>query len=307
MLIVNIKRITKSAIVNLWRSRVVSLSSILVMSITLFVFGTLIFSNALLESVLTQIKSKVDINVYFSTTAAEEDVLAIKQSLEGLSEVGSVEYISSEQALENFKLRHGDDQLTLQALEELGNNPLGPALNIQAKETQQYEFIAKFLESDNALSSEGTDIIDKVNYNQNKIVIDRLSKIINATERIGLIVTLLLVVMSIIITFNTIRLTIYISKEEIAVMRLVGASNKYVRGPFVVEGMIYGAISAILTLAVFLPVTYYLGSFSERLFGLNMFSHYLGNFWSISLIILASGIFLGVVSSYLAVRKYLKV
>ncbi|OGD68479.1 hypothetical protein A3E89_01075 [Candidatus Campbellbacteria bacterium RIFCSPHIGHO2_12_FULL_35_10] len=307
MLIVNIKRITKSAIVNLWRSRIVSLSSVLVMSITLFVFGSLIFSNALLESVLTQIKSKVDINVYFITSANEEDVLVIKKSLESLSEVGVVEYVSSEQALDNFKTRHKDDQLTLQALEELGTNPLGAALNIQAKQTSQYESIARFLEGASVLSADGQNIIDKVNYNQNKIVIDRISKIIIATERIGFIVTLLLVIMSIIITFNTIRLTIYISKEEISVMRLVGASNKYVRGPFVVEGMIYGLVSGLVTLIVFLPLTYYLGSFSEKLFGLNMFDHYLGNFFSISFIILSSGVFLGVVSSYLAVRRYLHV
>ena len=307
MLIVNIKRITKSAIVNLWRSRIVSLSSVLVMSITLFVFGSLIFSNALLESVLTQIKSKVDINVYFITSANEEDVLGIKKSLESLSEVGVVEYVSSEQALDNFKTRHKDDQLTLQALEELGTNPLGAALNIQAKQTSQYESIARFLEGASVLSADGQNIIDKVNYNQNKIVIDRISKIIIATERIGFIVTLLLVIMSIIITFNTIRLTIYISKEEISVMRLVGASNKYVRGPFVVEGMIYGLVSGLVTLIVFLPLTYYLGSFSEKLFGLNMFDHYLGNFFSISFIILSSGVFLGVVSSYLAVRRYLHV
>src|SRR3989344_723653 len=261
MLIVNIKRITKSAIVNLWRSRIVSLSSVLV----------------------------------------------IKKSLESLSEVGVVEYVSSEQALDNFKTRHKDDQLTLQALEELGTNPLGAALNIQAKQTSQYESIARFLEGASVLSADGQNIIDKVNYNQNKIVIDRISKIIIATERIGFIVTLLLVIMSIIITFNTIRLTIYISKEEISVMRLVGASNKYVRGPFVVEGMIYGLVSGLVTLIVFLPLTYYLGSFSEKLFGLNMFDHYLGNFFSISFIILSSGVFLGVVSSYLAVRRYLHV
>lgn len=307
MLIINTKRIAKSAVVNLWRSRIVSLSSILVMSITLFVFGSLIFSNALLGSVLTQIKDKVDINVYFATIAPEEEVLSVKSSLENLSEVSFVEYISREQALINFMERHRDDQLTLQALEELEQNPLGAALNIQAKETNQYETIASFLESSNALSSEGTEIIDKVNYNQNKIVIDKLTKIISTTERIGTIVTILLVIMSIIITFNTIRLTIYISKEEISVMRLVGASNKYVRGPFIMGGIFYGLFSGFLTLGVFLPITYYLGDEAQQLFGLNMFDHYMSNFWNICFVILGSGIILGVISSYLAVRKYLKV
>ena len=307
MLITNTKRITKSALTNMWRSRIVSLSSVLVMIITLFVFGSLIFSNAMLDSALGQIKDKVDINVYFTTTAPEEDILYLKKSIESLPEVGFVEYVSREKALENFRERHSDDQLTLQALEELNDNPLGAVLNIQAKETSQYESIASFLSSDSALSGEGVSIIDKVNYYQNKVVIDKLSKIIIATEKIGFIVTLILVVMSIIITFNTIRLTIYISKEEISVMRLVGASNQYVRGPFVMAGIAYGLISAFCTLIVFLPLAYYLGDFTQKLFALNMFDHYLGNFFSISAIIIVSGIILGVVSADLAIQRYLKV
>ncbi len=307
MLVTNIKRITKSAIINMWRSRIVSLSSVLVMTITLFVFGSLIFSNAMLDSALNQIKDKVDINVYFTTTAPEEEIFALKKSLEILPEVGLVEYVSREEALTNFKERHKDDQLTLQALEELNDNPLGAVLNIQAKETSQYESIAQFLNSDSALSGEGVSIIDKINYYQNKLVIDRLSKVIEATEKIGFIVTLILVIMSVIITLNTIRLTIYISKEEISVMRLVGASNRYVQGPFVMAGIVYGLIASICTLVVFLPLAYYLGDFTQKLFALNIFDHYLGNFFAISGMIILSGIVLGIVSAYLAIQRYLKV
>ena len=185
MLVVNIKRITKSAIKNLWRSRMVSLSSVLVISVTLFVFGVLMFSNAVLNSALSQIKEKVDINVYMTTVSSEEDILALKKSLENLPEVKNVEYVSREDSLKNFRERHGSDQLTLQALDELDENPLGAVLNIQAKETSQYETIAKFLNSEeNSLSIGGQSIIDKVNYSQNKIVIDRLSKIIKATEKV---------------------------------------------------------------------------------------------------------------------------
>ena len=285
----------------------VSLSSILVMSITLFVFGSLIFSNVALDAALKQIQDKVDVNVYLISSALEEDVLELQSVLGSLPEVDSVEYISREQALENFKEKHKDDRLTLQALEELEDNPLGAVLNIRAKETNQYESIAKFLESESALSSEKTSIIDKVNYYQNKLVIDRLSKIINSTEKIGFFVTLVLVLMSIVITFNTIRLAIYISKDEISVMRLVGASSKYVRGPFVVSGILYGAIASLVTLFIFIPIAYYLDGFMQKLFDLSMWNYYIDNFFSIFFYIFVSGIVLGAVSSYLAVRKYLKV
>jgi len=308
MLVTNIKRIIKSSVINLWRSRIVSLSSILVMSVTLFVFGLLIFSNVALDSVLTQIKQKVDINVYLTTIAPEKDILSLKESLEGLPEVKSVEYVSREEALKKFKEKHSADQLTLQALDELEENPLGAVLNIQAKETSQYETIANFLNNEEGiLSSEGQTVIDKVNYSQNKVVIDRLSKIISATEKIGFVATLVLVFISILITLNTIRLTIYIAKEEISVMRLVGASNAYVEGPFITAGIIYGLISSFLTILFFLPLTYYLDSFIQKLFGLNLFDYYLSNFWSISATLIFSGVSLGVVSSFFAVRKYLKV
>ncbi|MFC1623620.1 cell division protein FtsX [Patescibacteria group bacterium] len=307
MILTNIKRIIKSALISFWRNRVVSLSSILVMTITLLVFGALIFSNAMLDSALAQIKEKVDINVYFLTTAEDEDILSLQKSLENLPEVESIEYVSREDALKNFREKHKDDQLTLQALDELEENPLGAAFNIQAKEADQYESIASFLEGEHALSGEGSTIIDKVNYYQNKMVIDRLSKIISSTEKIGFGITLLMVIMSIVITFNTVRLAIYISREEISVMRLVGASNKYVRGPFVVEGAIYGFIASVIALLFFWGLTYYFGDFTQRMFGVNTFDYYADNFINIFTTIVLSGVVLGMVSSYLAVRKYLKV
>ena len=126
--------------------------------------------------------------------------------------------------MENFKLVHENDQITLQALEELGDNPLEASLNIKAKEPSQYEGIANFLNEENILSS-AAKIIDKINYFENKVAIDKLSRIIDSAERLGLALSLALVIVSVVITFNTIRLTIYISREEISVMQLVGASK----------------------------------------------------------------------------------
>ena len=304
----NTKRIIKSGFISFWRNSFVSLASILVMTVTLFVVGSLIFIGATLNAALEQIKDKVDINVYFVTTAPEEEIFSLKQSLESLPEVALVEYVSRDEALERFRKRHENDQLTLQALEELGENPLGANLNIKAKETSQYEGIATFLESESALASGEAPIIDKVNYFQNKVAIDKLTKIIDSSETFGLVVTIILVIASIIITFNTIRLVIYTSKDEIAVMRLVGASNAYIRGPFVFEGVMYGVVAAFITLALFYPLTLWLGPVTEDFFGdINLFTYYVNNFANIFFIIFASGVVLGAVSSYLAVRKYLKV
>lgn len=306
---IKVKRVVRAGFFSFWRNGFISLSSILVMVVTLFVIGSVIFSSVVLKSTLDQIKEKVDINVYFVTTASENEILAMKKSLEQLPEVmPPVEYVTKEQALEDFKKRHENDEFTLQALEELGENPLGATLNIKAKDPSQYESIARFIEGKRTSSIGTENIIDKVNYYQNKDAIDRLTKIINSANNLGFVLTLLLVAISILITFNTIRLVIYMSRDEISVMRLVGASDRYIKGPFFVAGSIYGFLSAIVTLIIFYPLTMWLGGKTADFFvGLNIFHYYLSNFGQIFLIIIGSGVLIGSISSYLAVRKYLKV
>ncbi|MDP3957876.1 MAG: permease-like cell division protein FtsX [bacterium] len=302
------KRVLRSGFVSFYRNSVVSIAAVLVVSITLFVIGSLIFSRAVLSYSLGQIKEKVDVNVYFSLSAPEEKILALKEQLEALPEVRSVGYISREQALEDFKKRHESDYLTLQALEELGDNPLGAVLNIHAKEPSQYETIAEFLGGESTLIKENPNIIDKVNYYQNKDIIDRLNSIIDGGEKVGFGVTLVFVLVSIVIVFNTIRLIIFMSREEISVMRLVGASDLYIRAPFMVEGLIYGVVSTIVVLLALWPATYWLGKNATNfLGGLDLFQYYLSNFWEILLIMLLSGCVVGAISAFLAVRRYLNV
>ncbi len=308
MLWTKIKRVFRAGFTSFWRNGFVSLASILVMVVTLFVIGSLIFTSAVLSSTLTEIKNKVDVNVYFTTGASEDQILSLKKTLEALPEVAHVDYISRDQALANFKDKHQTDQLTLQALDELGDNPLGAVLNIKAKDPSQYEGIATFLQGKSGLAPDGTSIIDKVNYFQNKVAIDRLTHIIDAGQKVGFTLTIILVIISVLITFNTVRLAIYTAREEISVMRLVGASNKYIRGPFVVTGIFYGLISAAVTLLIFMPLTYWLGPKTENFFtGINIFEYYRENFVHIFLVLVSSGVFIGAVSSFWATRKYLKI
>jgi len=305
---VNIKRVVRAGFVNFWRNGFVSLSSILVMTITLFVIGAVIFILATLGSSLNDLKSRVDVNVYLAVNVPEEEILSLKADLERLPEVKSVGYISSESALESFKQRHANDQSMLDALNELSENPLGAILNISANDPNQYETIANFIKSDSGLSSEKEAIVSKVNYDDNKTAIETLSKIIVSAQKLGLTVTVVLVVISIMIIFNTIRLAIYTARDEISVMRLVGASNKYIRWPFMISGIMYGVVAALITLGIFYPLTYWLGTTTANFFnGINVFHYYITNFGQIFGVIAGSGVVLGAVSSFLAVRRYLRV
>jgi len=307
MLWINIKRISKTGFVQFWRNGVVSLSAVLVMIITLFVIGLVIFTSALLTRSLQSIEDKVDINVYFTTLAEETEVLKIKQAIEALPEVAFVTYVSPEEALENFRERHKNDQKTLEALNELASNPLGAVLNVKAKEASQYEGVATFLDQNYPTTIDGS-IVERVNYFQNKQAIDRLGQIIDAGERLGAIITILFIVISIVITLNTIRLAMYISKDEIHVMKLVGASGRFITGPFLVTGAMYGIVSSIVTLILFWPFTFWLGPITERFFvDVNLFEYYLSSFGQMFLIIVGSGIVIGSISSLLAIKRYLKI
>lgn len=302
-----IKRILRAGFVSFWRNGYVSLASVLVMTVTLSVIASILFTSALLTSTLNGIKEKVDVNVYFVKSADDEEIASLKKSIEALPQVSEVEYTSREKALEDFKTRHADDELTLNALDELDENPLGASFNIRASDPSQYESIVKFVQERTSAGS-SSSIVDRINYTQNKQAIDALSRIIDASRKLGTILVVFFVIVSILITFNTIRLAIYIFREEISVMRLVGASEMYIRGPFVTVGLMYGFVSGMITLIFLYPATYWIGPITLRLgTGLNLFNFYLSSFGQLFIVVIGSGLFLGAVSSFLAVKKYLRV
>lgn len=306
MFLIHAKRIIRSGYRNFTRSGFTSLASILMMVITLFVITSLIFVKATLTASLDDIKKQVDVTVYFVPGADESSIANIQSIISKFPEVKDVSYTSSDEAILAFKEKHANDYLTLQALDELNTNPLGASLNIRAKDPSQYESIAKYFDTDSALSKGALTIIDKVDYHQNKIVIDRLTSIISGAERLGFVVSLILIIISIIITFSTIRLIIYMSREEIGVMRLVGAGSKYIQGPFIISGMLVGVTASIITILLFFPISIWLGNQVTDFVGINLYTYFKSNFFQLFIIMLGSGILLGSISSALAIARYLR-
>src|SRR3990167_9263779 len=210
-----LKRIIKAGFINFTRNGLVSWAAILQVVNTLAVIVTIILLHSVLYFSLNQIKDKVDVTIYFVRNASEDKIFNLRDSLLKLPEVEKVTYTSAEESLAIFRERHKSDYPTIAALDEIGENPFGAYLNIKAKEISQYESIANFLKSDDVLVLSSASIIDKINYHQNKLVMDRLNSIISGAQKLGFLITLYLIISSIIITFNTIRLTIFFAKEEI--------------------------------------------------------------------------------------------
>lgn len=301
------KRIARYGFIGFLRNGFVSLSAILIMTITLFVIAGLLIFGAAMHSVLADLTTKVDVTVYFTTDATDSQIQSLKQSLSSLPEVASIDYVSRDQALAQFQERHQNDQLTMQALDELGDNPLGASLEVRAKDPSQYEAIAKYLDAQQQSGTDAGNAIDKVNFYQNKTAIDKLSAIIDDSRKIGMALAIFFGLATILIAFNTIRLAIYTARDEIGVMNLVGASHWYVRGPFMIAGVLYGVVSALIVLVALYPLMAWMGPGSERfLSSFNVFSYYVAAFPLIFLAVMGSGIALGALSSFLAVRRYLK-
>lgn len=300
-MVTSLRRIFKAGFVGFWRNAYVSLAAIFVITVALFVIGSTMLIDQLLGASLSQLQAKVDINVYFVTTAPQEEIDALINSVKALPDVERITYTSRDEALAEYRAKNQNDSVAMQALDELRENPLGATIAVQAKEASQYESINRYLEE------QKNPIIDEINYTKNKESIGKLSSIIEAVEQASFVALMVLIMASILITFNTIRLAIFTAKEEISIMRLVGAGNMYIRGPFMLQGVMYGVISGVLALAILYPIVLWLGPKTTEFFEINIFDYFVNNFAFIFLTLVGIGVALGLVSSVLAITRYLRV
>lgn len=302
-MITTLVRIIRYGFQSFWRNGWLSAATIMVMVLALLVFVGLLLFKVVTNSAIGTLQDKIDISVYFKQGLSEDEILKIQKSTESLSEVKSVEYISRDKALAVFKSKHSADATIGKALDELNDNPLPASLNVKAKNPKDYEKIASYLQN-NKLK----DSIDKVTYGQNQLAITRLIKIADTANAAGLIMTLILAFIATVVTFNTVRLAIYSSREEIGIMRLVGASNTYIRGPYLVEGILYGLISAVLAIIIIAPLVQLSAPYIFALIPeLNLSVYFYSHLISLLGYSILAGIILGTFSSYIAIRRYLHI
>jgi len=277
----------------------------MVILLVLLVFQGIFILGSVGEAAITSIREKIDVSVFFKVNVSEDSILALKGQIEGeLEEVKEITYISKDEALSQFKERHKSDESIQQALKELGDNPLSASLNIKTKETEQLPVVAAYLR--NIVSDE---MVDEISYNEdNKAVIDRLTAIIGVSEFAGFILALFLAIVAILVAFNTILLGIYSNRDEVAIMRLVGASNLFIRGPFVGLGVIYGLLTATLVTLVTIPLVYFISPYAALFVpGFDLVAWFWGGFIWIYLGQIGIGISIGVISSMIAINRYLSI
>ncbi len=280
-----------------------NIASIFILSLVIFLFTFLFVFYGMAQSLSLNLQERIDISVYFDSDSSEKQVLEAKSELSKFAEVKSVEYVSAEEALNKFTEKYQNNSIIMSSLEEIGGNPLLASLNIQAFEAGQYASISNFL-----ISGSFEDIIYKINYSEKKPVIERFFSLISGVNKAGIIFGIVLILVAISIAFNQIRLAIRNSRKEIKIMRLVGATNFMIRGPFFVQGVLIGIFAVLLTLLIFVPVSYFLSPRLEMaLSGFEIFGHFADNFFFIFSSQIAIGVGISTFSSLIAVHKYLKI
>lgn len=303
MKFIKLKRTFKEGMDNFRRNGWLSFATVSILAISLYVISVTIILGVTANIVLKNIQEKINVSVYFNSDVEESKILEIKNSLVGYQEIKSIDYVSKDEALAQFKKLGEKNPSINQALDEIGENPLLSALVIKAKDPSQYDVIVKALNGSSFAAQ-----ISRVDYEENKLAIQRLTTIMKIVEQVGLTLGIVFVFIGILITFNAIRLTMYSHKQEFEIMRLVGASNIYIRMPFVFEGIFYGAVSAFTVMIGLFATAKFLSPLTQSsISGGDIMSFYLSHFFVIFGCLLLSGIILGTISGVIAIRRYLKV
>lgn len=297
-------RTFKEGWLNFRRNGWLSFATVSILTLSLFIVSLSSLLGLTTHYVLQNMREKVSVNVSFNPDVPEQRILEIRDELgKYKKEIASVEYMSREDALSSFLTESGNDPIIAQAIEEIGENPLLASLVIKATDPENYEVIVSQIQHSTFQSD-----ISRINYAKNKKIFTRLNHINSTTQRIGLILGASFIFIAILITFNTIRITIYSHRQEFEIMRLVGASNIYVRMPFVFEGIFYGIAAALTTAVSLFGVAYFISPITEGAIPQgNFMGLYLTFFFPVFLGLLVLGILLGVISSFIAIRRYLKV
>lgn len=302
-MLTNFTRVLGFAFKDFSRNKGISVAAVFVLTITIMLVTALLFFHGVMDYLTAQMQDKIDITAYFKDGTAEQDILAVKEKILSMApNIKDIEYVSKDQALATFNETHKNDPVLAKALQEVGKNPLPPSLNITTNgDPLQYEQIANILQT-----SDFSNLINNVDFLQKKDIIEKVYSITSNVNKYGLILGVILILVAMLVVHNTIKLAVENSKDEISTMRVVGASDWFIRGPFIIQGIIYGIISFLICIIISGIFAYLLSSkMGSMLPGFNMFGYFLTNWWIFVLIQLGFGMVVGVISSFIVVRGHL--
>lgn len=285
---------------NIW----LSLVTIIILILALFTVNMLLVVKVVGETAVNAIKEKIDINLFLTPDAEEDEILALKAKVSALPEVKDVTYISKSEALENFKSEHRDNPEILEALRELGTNPLTPSLVIKPTDFEVFNTLIS------RINSMDDKIIESRNFANYQVLLGRINSITEKVSDAGLVLSAIFIFITILVVYNSVRVAIYTHRREIMIMRLVGASRSFIQLPYILSSIIYTLFGVLAIMLIFFPFLSLLQPYLEAFFvgyNINLIDYYYGNIFRIFGIEFLGLALINVLASYLAVRKYSKV
>ena len=280
-----------------------TLGSIITIFLSLFIIGLFLMGGAVIQNVVESVENEVSITAYVADEASESDIAAAQDYIRDLDGVASVSFTTKDQALEKFREMSSNAAI----VDELGGNPLPASIDIELSDPQKVEEVAKQIESSDQFKkiADEDNPSDSLKYGQRTV--ERLFSVTNYIRYIGIALIILLVFIALVFINNTIRLAIMARRKEIAIMRLVGASNGFIRGPFLMEGALHaiiGAALAIVSIELIRNLALPRLQASLAFLPIDVAPN---TFLFIYLILLVAGLIIGLIGSMLAMRRYLKV
>ncbi len=293
-------RVFKMSMVSLWRNRLLSLATTVTIVLALFIISVFSLTIIIANKSATTLKEKVDLTVYLKDADTNDQVSAFEDIIKSRPEVKSVKYLSKDDALAAWQKSHADNSDIANVI-SASDNPLPRSFEIQTVNPEQIETVANFLDNQDYAS-----LIQEISYKKTKDIVDRLIRITGFIKTLGLALSLIFMLVSVLIVYNTLRLTIYNRSDEIEIMKLVGASNSYVRAPFMIEGMAYGFLGAIISSIIFYTVYQMSLPPAEQYLEISGLSSSLfESLWLIIVLQFAIGLIMGALCSMVAMRRYL--
>lgn len=305
--LVTLSRIINTGAVNFVRNAWLAIAAMAVMVVTLTIVLFSLLANATFAHTIEQITSKIDISVYLKDDITDSQRSKLTNDIKKLPNVESVKYVSKEEVLQRYIKDNAGNAGLLSAVSQT-DNPLPATIQIKPRDLNKLEDIKKYLSEKDVAALQS----DQPSYSgDRKEAIDKITHATNILQKVGVGAVLVFAIISVLIIFNTIQMAIFNRRDELTIMRLLGASTWYIRGPFVVESVLYGIISALVSVllvhSAFVAAHSTLEATSLGLLDINYSAEYFReHFWILLLLQLGVGILIGAASSTVATQRYLK-
>jgi len=297
-------RIIKFSFQDIARNIWLTIVTITILLLALFSINMLATVRVISDNAVAAVKEKIDISLYLQPDTAEEEIIALKNQIASSDKVKNVVYVSRQDALSSFREKYKNNQAVLNALKELGRNPLSPSLTIIPNNFEESSLLITELK---ALDNH---IIESRDFSDNTAILEKINSVTKRINEIGLFIISIFIITSLLVVYNAIRVAIYTHRQEIEIMRLVGASNFFIYMPFIFSAFIYALLSVLLIIAVFYPFLTLLQPYLEVFFmgyNVNLLSYFVDNFALIFGAQFLVVLLINMVASLFAVKKYAKI